>query len=909
MAVVTHHADTAEGENADVESYNGLARRRVKAALQQKKLDMTDLNTYMTFGQAKSECGTLWGLPLPEVKEPAAATDEAPKMKAGGGGLQRSFFSKFHGNFRDEDGKLNMADANKAYNDEKAKSDSAVLAELRDDARRGTLAYREAFKAHGSFRGAPMSSFGRVRRQSASRLQTQEETKLVLQDMQSVINAKPVASVLDIVAVCTQQDALSQVLSTYVQGGTTDAQVLLKRVARLDACQKAKERREQEAEVRTMLAKPPEMFGLDKLAPGELPKTGALRAIPGELPRLEWADPCVDVAASAVAALRRKRGTLCQRLASAFENWACLIRHNEQPTIKLTADFRPSPCYTHGLGTCLCSAERGWLVNIAKRSFANALCLLCPAKSKLRNLLTNTWIIAYFPEDRIWVSIAVMYYNPRRPTFIRLEDNGCSRWGRTQLDVVYRPSGQMAVHLDAAFFSDWNLAMPQTVQLFKMCSFDRLVADFTPDRNLLIERLNPSLLSGSDSVQWWPGTDAVFKKIDDEKRKKNEERLRREARKTQSEKAASKRKQESSHRRRQTKRRVSASGDESGNALLCLTEGSEEDPDDGSEADFWAKALFPEKESESEQSELGCGFGEAVLNDMALAQVMTSGHKGNQADDGDDLFASGDRVDELLASGSSDDSPVLADGPLEAPQAPEQSNDTPKPPSDNGGDSPSYVPTSPANKGGDSPAYVPTSPAAGEKSPSFAPTEAASDADLSQDLSNALEDLMGAEAASDADLAKTSSSSSSSRSSSSSSSSAESGSDGAGEREGRFLEQFGPFVLRKVYEGQEFIGVRILCGKHTNTAPDAAAGPVAGPQCNPCMRGIHFGKTSPLTEDECKLRCKRWACWGFTIEQDCPTGRRKHHRRAPRSFHALLSDSDKARIPAHLFPDGSLDGL
>ena len=73
IAIITHHADTAEGEMGDVESFNGLARRRVKAALQQKKLDLVDLNTSMTFGQARQETNVLWGLPLRAAGVPTPA--------------------------------------------------------------------------------------------------------------------------------------------------------------------------------------------------------------------------------------------------------------------------------------------------------------------------------------------------------------------------------------------------------------------------------------------------------------------------------------------------------------------------------------------------------------------------------------------------------------------------------------------------------------------------------------------------------------------------------------------------------------------------------------------------------------------------------------------------------------------
>lgn len=234
MAMVIHHADTSDGDNADIESLNAQARRRVKAALMQKKLDLQDLNAYLTFRQSKAECNTLWGEPLIIEEEataagPDAQADEAaiPKMKGGGGGLQLKYISAFKNQFIDsETGRLDIALANRSCSEQRAKPESEVLKSLAADARRGTLATREAFKLYGRSRASPMSCFGTVRKQHADRLALREKTQLVLQDMEAAVRAAPVSSSLDVVAVAKQQDALVEVVRCHVDGGSSEVAML-----------------------------------------------------------------------------------------------------------------------------------------------------------------------------------------------------------------------------------------------------------------------------------------------------------------------------------------------------------------------------------------------------------------------------------------------------------------------------------------------------------------------------------------------------------------------------------------------------------------------------------------------------------------------------------------------------------
>ena len=161
-------------------------------------------------------------------------------------------------------------------------------------------------------------------------------------------------------------------------------------------------------------------------------------------------------------------------------------------------------------------------------------------------------------------------------------------------------------------------------------------------------------------------------------------------------------------------------------------------------------------------------------------------------------------------------------------------------------------------------------------------------------------------ASGDFSLSAMASSSGCSSSSDSGSSSGESSSaSSTGRRKDRRQEKFGPFTLRHVFEQDVFVGVRIQRARHVDTDPSCASCGTT----NPCMRGIQFGSKAPLTEAEASLRCKRWACFGYTIDATDPRGRHRHHAKAPRSFSRPLDPSVKALPPAHLFHDGALDDI
>ncbi len=70
----------------------------------------------------------------------------------------------------------------------------------------------------------------------------------------------------------------------------------------------------------------------------------------------------------------------------------------------------------------------------------------------------------------------------------------------------------------------------KTLQIFQLCSLQRVVGDLTPSNNLLVEKIDGSLLTArGDSMEWWPGLPSILADIDAEKRRKAEYEAKRRA--------------------------------------------------------------------------------------------------------------------------------------------------------------------------------------------------------------------------------------------------------------------------------------------------------------------------------------------------------------------------------------------
>ena len=888
MALTQHHADTVEFENANVESTNAQLRRRVKAALQQKVLDLIDLICYLVFIESKAEALEVYGQGMASL-QPAIedTTGTTPVMRGGGGGMARKFISKFKDKYLDESGKVDLGAATAGYNSEKSLPQSDLLDEIRDSARRGTLACREAFKAYGRKRAGPLSSFGTLRQSQAAQAEQADTVRLMLCDMQRAISLTPVESSLDIVAVSGQQNAVLDVVRNHFAGDLAAQQRAIKRVSRLHSVEEAKATRQADAVLAQSLCAPVTICPEIDMSGLELPMSGALRKLPGPNSTLVWTDHSIDSAACQVSQFRRHRNSsIAPEVLKAFERKHVLISQSSQRAITLPKDFQPTRCYTSGFDRCLC-AGRGILLDMIKTRFAAMLCRLCPPKTLLRSWLHDGWLVACLPEDGLFLHIAIMYFKPRRPTVVMLEDNGRTRWGKLALDVQFETTGEMRVLVDTHLFASLNFSGPKTVTLLKLCSFPRMVGKFAPAENLLVDNIGEQHLSQyGDTGQFWAGDEIELNKLEEAKRRKaaHEKKLR-ELRKGNGEQPAKRQKGRRTGKHENPATRRPPADAPNADPLPI---GDKQDLED----------LFFDGGSDGDDE----GFGEFnmekffasdVEGDMDNAILFGGGPPGGLPDNDEN-------VDDLFDSDSSDDlfrKAQPADGPLHASKGSKSS----LPPAGVDAEaspmalSPSYTPTSGCRTPlADSSGYVSEASAHGPGPVSDAGslgelTHISGLSDITTPRSSALfgpddPDIVGHK----------------SDSSSTSTASSEPDDQSSEDRPDRLLMTFGPFVLRRVYLESEYVGIRIECRKHHNAH--------GTPGCDlHCQRSIMFG-VKHILEDDAILRCKRWALWGYTIPHDHAQGRKTHFAKAPRSFSRPLGPDVLSRIP-DVFPEGSLDGL
>ena len=127
---------------------------------------------------------------------------------------------------------------------------------------------------------------------------------------------------------------------------------------------------------------------------------------------------------------------------------------------------------------------------------------MAPPKTSLRRLLSDSWLVAHFVEDDIFLHMACVYLQPRKIAFVRLTDRGKSKWGKLQLHPEYTSTGELDVVLDAHLFGELDLAQAKTVKLLVLCSINRMVGDFAPADNVLVEQLPEHVIPKGDTKQF-----------------------------------------------------------------------------------------------------------------------------------------------------------------------------------------------------------------------------------------------------------------------------------------------------------------------------------------------------------------------------------------------------------------------
>ncbi len=530
MAIITMYVDAAELDNGDVESKNAVLRRRVKHCLQQKALELADLSGSWIFNDARAEASWFGGAPLPT--NTVQVVPEEPKMKAGGGGLCRGFMSEYRDEFKDAKGQVSLADVRAAYNAETQLPHSEKLEAIRDKSAAATKAARETFRQHGAHARGALSSFGRFRTKKPSvSLKSKYEAQMLLDEfstsMAQGLGPRQIVGSRQIVAA---HNVLHDVLCTRVSGELEDQLQVLRRAARLESIQQKAKEREETQELSALVCAPCNAAGID-FSQVQI-SSGALRAMPGKVPRLVLTDNALDVSLGVAANMLKKHDKTMSEVIETYEEVHVMIAQDSlHPIGEIKQRFLPSVCQKEGHGVCICNnSEHGLVKALARRAFARALCRLCPAKTAMRRFLSEGRIVVYVPGPEAWVHCALMYFNPRRPTLVMMQDRGEALWGFAKLRAQFKGAGELDCRTDVEFVSKLPLESKLGLELFRLLAFERRINRFTPGEYLIVGRIERKHLSNGDKYDFWPGSAVALEERRKELEKKQADEARRRAR-------------------------------------------------------------------------------------------------------------------------------------------------------------------------------------------------------------------------------------------------------------------------------------------------------------------------------------------------------------------------------------------
>ena len=228
----------------------------------------------------------------------------------------------------------------------------------------------------------------------------------------------------------------------------------------------------------------------------------------------------LEFAARRVSLIGDSRGTFLLPALALWEKEHYVVKAADCASVSCTPQgFRPTHCSTYGHGRCLCSG-RGFVMHLAKRAFAASVARLCPKGSEMRSLIQGSWLIVEV-EANLY-SIAMMYFRPRRPTFVRMAWDTRLAWGRQTVKPVFVPGTtkfQCISEVDAV--ESWNLDGPLSYKLYRLVSLDSMLEDFTPAAKLCIEELGPDLIENNPRI-FWNGAQAELDAWKEEQRKARE---------------------------------------------------------------------------------------------------------------------------------------------------------------------------------------------------------------------------------------------------------------------------------------------------------------------------------------------------------------------------------------------------
>ena len=514
IITITAMAEEIEWENVIVETNNANIRKIVALASQQWGVSMADVSARHALGKEKgfeAECTCLEPF-LDEAEEP----ETVPKMTSGGGGRWRAFVSMHSKEMRKPGS--NLLDFKRivaAYRAEQEKDHSPILERCAELGRHATQAYRDKFRAEASG-GAKsgLSSFGAVTSNLRRKHARDDSMQAALLDGEAA-NGTSVSS-----AVALLDESIADQMAKLYRACAAHRRDTL-----------AAHRREDDA-LRKDMAEPAPEFARGEgegEALGEGRQAAVLHrrsSLPTVVPQLE-ALKCSAYRIKQVCSKKftgssagRNTKNVAETLQARWEEEHTTMTEQEAPELdEVPASYRPAECWKRN--RCVCCGHGEILALCAKR-FADVLVPLCPKGSSLRKLLQSSYLLVQISGHCHLLHIALCYLNPRRPVFIKMDDNG-NFWGYRAVKPKIRGNGDLILLSDLDAAEEMDLSGPLSFTLLRFVEVDRMFDNWGPAERLIVAPVSEDVLL-QNPVRFWDGDEEEIKR---EQARRAKERARR----------------------------------------------------------------------------------------------------------------------------------------------------------------------------------------------------------------------------------------------------------------------------------------------------------------------------------------------------------------------------------------------
>ena len=171
------------------------------------------------------------------------------------------------------------------------------------------------------------------------------------------------------------------------------------------------------------------------------------------------------------------------------------------PLPNIAAFYKPTLCHLHGAGNCICCGQ-GYIAALAARALGAKLAQLCPKDSECKKLIKKGRLV--LEMQGVLYKISIMYFNPRRPTFLSMQDAGML-WGKRRIEPLFndgwaqhRSSIQAMLNLD--------LSLPITCRVLFIMVLDIRVPKFVPKDYVVVEELEKHVaMTFPNDFTFWQG--------------------------------------------------------------------------------------------------------------------------------------------------------------------------------------------------------------------------------------------------------------------------------------------------------------------------------------------------------------------------------------------------------------------